>query len=115
MGHIYFNSFEFLKQNMKQMENLIHVMTDKCPKLTKFVIPGGGSVCSAQTHIARTVCRRLERMYTFYVSCSELNDERNRFERIIGIPHYFNRLSDFLFALARYENLMEGFSDKIFD
>jgi cob(I)alamin adenosyltransferase len=66
-------------------------MNTSLPKMKNFIIPGGDQLVSA-THIARTVCRRAERLIT---KLSETED----IEEIIII--YLNRLSDYLFVLAR--------------
>ncbi len=75
---------QFLEQKIDQME-------DSLPPMTHFVLPGGHeqvSVC----HICRTVCRRAERKITY------LNEVEPVDENLIK---YLNRLSDYLFVLAR--------------
>ena len=64
--------------------------------LRSFILPGG-SPAAAYLHLARTVCRRAERMMV------ELNDKPGE---AIGGPalKYINRLSDFLFVAGRYAN-----------
>lgn len=69
--------------------------------LKNFVLPGG-SVCAAELHRARTVCRRAERCT---LTASRTSPVRS--ELIV----YLNRLSDLLFVLARYENHTAGLSD----
>ena len=64
------------------------------PKLTSFILPGG-SEAGALLHVARTVCRRGERLIV------RLAREENI--RLYPVK-YTNRLSDFLFVLARYVN-----------
>ena len=62
--------------------------------LKSFILPGG-SLVSAQMHVARTVCRRAERLV----------DALGRKEEIGKFPlMYLNRLADFLFVAARYMN-----------
>jgi len=61
------------------------------PPMTNFILPGGHPVVS-YCHIARTVCRRAERMTT-------LLNEQSPISEIVLI--YLNRLSDYLFILAR--------------
>lgn len=78
-----------------QLEESIDVMTAELPPLKKFILPGGHhAACTA--HIARTICRRTERRV---VSLSSI-------ERIDPLViQYINRLSDWLFTLARHINL----------
>jgi cob(I)alamin adenosyltransferase len=66
--------------------------------LKNFIIPGG-SPFAARIHLARTVCRRAERAV---VRLSRNEDIGG------GVTMYLNRLSDFLFVLARYANTCAG-------
>ncbi len=64
--------------------------------LRSFVLPGG-STAAAQLHVARTVCRRAERLI------AELKDRPD--ESVSSeVLKYVNRLSDFLFVASRYAN-----------
>ena len=64
--------------------------------LRSFVLPGG-SAASAYLHLARTICRRAERLI------AELKDKPD--ESISSeVLKYINRLSDFLFVASRYAN-----------
>ena len=72
------------------LEQAIDEMDAKLPKLTKFVLPGGNTV-SSYCQIARTVCRRAER------NMLRITD----FAPPESILIYINRLSDYLFVLAR--------------
>lgn len=83
------------------LENTIDQMTDELPPLTSFILPGG-SLASAQLHVARTVCRRAERIVVALQSHEPLGDH---------VLLYLNRLSDFLFTLARWENLKAGIAE----
>ncbi len=76
------------------LEKSIDFMEDALPPLKSFILPGGSQAGSI-FHFARTVCRRAERIT---VECSK--EEQISEEAIM----YLNRLSDFLFVLARYEN-----------
>lgn len=73
--------------------------------LENFVLPGG-SPSAAQLHVARTVCRRAERVL---VSLSR--------REAVGefTVRYLNRLSDALFVLARFENHQRGVRDVLWD
>jgi cob(I)alamin adenosyltransferase len=86
---------------VRWLEQRIDEMTAALPPLTNFILPGGAAA-SAQIHIARTVCRRAERI-TAALQASEPVGEH-------ALP-YLNRLSDFLFTLARYENMRAGISE----
>ena len=67
-------------------------MNTELPDLTHFILPGG-HMASSHAQIARCVCRRAERRVI------ELNNNDPRFSLEIK---YLNRLSDYLFVLARY-------------
>ena len=73
------------------LENEIDKMDADLPQMTHFILPGGHQAVSF-CHIARCVCRRAERLSV------ELNDEEIINNDIIK---YLNRLSDYLFTLAR--------------
>ncbi len=73
------------------LENEIDAMNQQLPELTNFILPGGHPAASA-CHVARTVCRRAERT-VIRLSSSISSDEI--------IFTYLNRLSDYLFVLAR--------------
>jgi len=76
------------------IENLITTIEIKLPKLTKFIIPHG-SEASARLHVARAVCRTSERAIVRHFAKN--NSIQNNAQIII----YLNRLSDYLFLLAR--------------
>ncbi|MGK0413252.1 MAG: cob(I)alamin adenosyltransferase [Polaribacter sp.] len=73
------------------LENEIDEMDAVLPQMTHFILPGGHQAVSF-CHVARCVCRRAERLSV------ELNDEEPLNENILK---YLNRLSDYLFVLAR--------------
>lgn len=75
------------------LENEIDNMNDKLPPMKNFILPGGNAAVSS-THIARCVCRRAERF------CVNLKQQDIFIEPII--IKYLNRLSDYLFVLARF-------------
>ena len=79
------------EDDILMLEKAIDEMNDTLPQLKNFVIPGGHKLVSG-THIARTVCRRAERLVI------ELAEQEEIEEIIIT---YLNRLSDYLFVLAR--------------
>lgn len=75
------------------LEREIDAMTDVLPPMRFFVLPGGHLAVST-THVCRCVCRRAERL------CVNMQ-EHNLFVEPLVIK-YLNRLSDYLFILARY-------------
>ena len=83
------------------LEDSIDLLTAQLPPLTAFILPGGAPA-SAQIHVARTVCRRVERFVTQLAESEPVGEH--------ALP-YLNRLSDFLFTLARWENLQSHVPD----
>lgn len=77
--------------DIKVLEDEIDTMEKNLPELTSFVLPGGNREISF-THISRSICRRAERLVI------SLPDKNDYDERVIK---YLNRLSDYLFVLAR--------------
>ncbi|AJA69127.1 cob(I)yrinic acid a,c-diamide adenosyltransferase [Myroides odoratimimus] len=77
--------------DIELLENEIDRMEDSLPQMTHFVLPGGHTTVS-YCHIARCVCRRAERL-SVSLNESEPVDE--------SVLKYLNRLSDYLFVLAR--------------
>jgi cob(I)alamin adenosyltransferase len=80
-----------LEADIDYLEKEIDEMEDNLPPMTHFVLPGGHTTVS-YCHIARCVCRRAERLAV------HLNDIEPTDELVIK---YLNRLSDYLFVLAR--------------
>lgn len=78
-------------KSIQFLENEIDTMDSELPQMTHFILPGGHQAVSF-CHVARCVCRRAERL------CVELNDEEAINSDILK---YLNRLSDYLFVLAR--------------
>jgi cob(I)alamin adenosyltransferase len=78
------------------LESEIDRLNDELAPLQSFVLPGG-SPAAAYLHLARTVCRRAERLI------AELKDKPGE---SVGaeVLQYVNRLSDFLFVAGRYAN-----------
>jgi cob(I)alamin adenosyltransferase len=82
---------EIQESDILNLESAIDLMETSLPMLKSFVLPGG-HVISSQCHIARTVCRRAERQII------RLSSELFVPDTVIK---YINRLSDYLFVLAR--------------
>lgn len=78
------------------MEERIDKLTEQLPPLKNFILPGGTAE-SSLLHLARTICRRVERRVVATACIEETN---------IKIITYLNRLSDLLFVLARYNNVL---------
>ena len=78
------------------LEHQIDRLNTELKPLRSFVLPGG-SAAAADLHLARTVCRRAERLI------AELKDKPG--ESVTpAVLKYVNRLSDFLFVAARFSN-----------
>lgn len=91
--------YEPLRVTQSQVDRLeaeIDEMNSELKPLKSFVLPGG-SPAAAALHVARTVCRRAERIMT------ELASDPNEVVSEAAIK-YVNRLSDFLFVASRYVN-----------
>lgn len=83
---------------VKTLEQAIDTFDNLLPPLEGFIAPGGCS-SGAALHLARTVCRKAERvMIAFNGQLASENQLRPT------LPTYLNRLSDLLFAMARYTN-----------
>ncbi|WP_111384070.1 cob(I)yrinic acid a,c-diamide adenosyltransferase, partial [Rhodoplanes serenus] len=83
-------------EQVARLEREIDTLNADLAPLRSFVLPGG-SPAAAALHVARTVCRRAERLI------AELADRPG--ETVSGPAlHYVNRLSDFLFVAARWAN-----------
>lgn len=82
-------------QDITRLESEIDEVNASLPSLNSFLLPGG-SEPAARLHHARAVCRRVER------AAIDLKNQDDEFEAII--LHYLNRLSDWLFVMARHCN-----------
>ena len=80
------------KKDTEFLEDAIDKMSEKLNPLENFIIPGGNKLISF-THVARCVCRRAEINITTLKEKEDLNKE---------ILLFINRLSDYLFTLARF-------------
>ncbi len=81
------------------LEKGIDSLTEQLPPQKAFVIPGAPRV-SSECHVARTICRRCER-HALVIGTGGENNTQVTDSVEIGIK-YLNRLSDYLFTLARY-------------
>jgi cob(I)alamin adenosyltransferase len=80
-----------LAEETASLERYIDEMNAVLPEMRNFVLPGG-HVAVSQAHISRCVCRRAERQLVYLTEQEEVHPE---------IVKYINRLSDYLFVLAR--------------
>jgi len=86
------------EEDIRYLEEAIDELEEDLETLKNFILPGG-SQAGATLHVARTVCRRAERSA---VRCNETDDISEETLK------FLNRLSDFFFVLARYENKQAG-------
>jgi cob(I)alamin adenosyltransferase len=81
------------QSDIETLEGRIDAMTAALPPMKSFILPGGHPVVSS-IHIVRCVCRRAERLAVTMQQADLFVDEK--------VIQYLNRLSDYLFTLARY-------------
>lgn len=84
--------------DIARLENAIDQVDSRLPALNSFVLPGG-TPDAATAHIARTVCRRAERRVITLASEAEVDP---------AVVRFLNRLSDLLFAIARFFVIFSG-------
>ena len=85
---------DLLESDILLLETEMDKMNEKLPELKHFILPGGNTTVSF-CHLARCVCRRAERMVV-HLGAESFVDNK--------ISIYLNRLSDYLFVLARKLN-----------
>ena len=85
-----------LSSQVERLERDIDRLNEKLSPLTSFILPGG-TPAAAHLHVARTICRRAERIIVELAA----KPEEPVSEAAI---HYMNRLSDFLFVASRAVN-----------
>ena len=93
------------KDRIKDIEDQIDIITNKLPPLKEFILPGGSELIS-RLHIARTSCRNAERSLISMYGNQNLNQLHAK---------YMNRLSDYLFLLARLVKHNEGVKEEHWD
>lgn len=100
-----FNLPDISDQHVTELEMAIDEMAKNLPTLKNFVLPAG-CISAAQAHVARTVCRRVERDFVAFHQQhpGDLKDIHLR---------YLNRLSDYLFIVARSLVIESGSSEEI--
>ncbi len=82
---------DLLQSDIELLEKEIDAMDDLLPPLKSFILPGG-TIVASHIHVARCICRRAERLAVHLAAETEVPDI---------IVRYLNRLSDYLFTLAR--------------
>ena len=89
--------------DVQPIEGMIDSIQAELPKQHSFILPGGCQAAS-YAHVARTVCRRAERLIIALPGASKLPSE---------LLCFINRLSDYLFVLARKINIFAGIDENI--
>jgi cob(I)alamin adenosyltransferase len=98
----------FTDEPAKQLESSIDRMNASLTELKQFILPGG-HLSASLAHMARCVCRRTERRV---IALVEAEDGRAGPTETMGhILVFLNRLSDYLFVLARFCNHLHGRKD----
>lgn len=92
-------------ESIKRIEDEIDRVDGDLPKLRKFILPGG-SRSAALAHVCRTVCRRAERQIYRLAETSEVEEP---------VLIFMNRLSDYLYVLARKECIRNNGKEIIWD
>jgi cob(I)alamin adenosyltransferase len=92
---------DFGSDKVLQLESWIDTIQAQLPPLTGFILPGG-SLVGASLNVARSICRRAERL-AVALSKNQALDEL--------CVTYLNRLSDYLFVLSRLANQRLGIKD----
>ena len=90
--------FQIPRERIEALEKGIDSFEAELPPLRQFILAGGGNG-GALLHVARTVCRRAERRVVGLSEKIEVNPD---------VIEYLNRLSDYLFVIARVVNHREG-------
>jgi cob(I)alamin adenosyltransferase len=85
-------------RHVAALESEIDDWNASLPELRSFILPGGGWV-AAYLHLARTVCRRAERLIVHLAETEEIGKE---------VLPYVNRLSDALFVMSRHASRLYG-------
>jgi cob(I)alamin adenosyltransferase len=90
--------FRISRSRIQSLEDAIDGFETELPELRQFIL-AGGSPAGAMLHVARTICRRAERRVVSLAERVEIHPD---------VIEYLNRLSDFLFVIARAVNHREG-------
>jgi cob(I)alamin adenosyltransferase len=93
---------DFPAESTRFLEESIDTMNTELPSLARFILPGGDPA-ACWSHVARCICRRAER-HTVRI----VQKNPSEAEVYAGVLIYLNRLSDYLFVLARFCNKHTG-------
>ena len=96
-----FDSAKLPEGEIELLEQEVDRMMKLLPERQGFILPGG-TQAAAQAHVCRTVCRRAERRIVTLSDVAQISQETLQ---------YVNRLSDYLFVLAKIINFNEGKSE----
>lgn len=86
------------EEDISGLEVWMDKMDESLEPLQFFILPGGGKAATF-LHVARTICRRAERGIVFLNETEEVRPE---------LIKYLNRLSDYLFIMARYVSMLDN-------
>ncbi len=86
------------EEEISELEHWMDDLDAELEPLQFFILPSGGKA-AASVHVCRTVCRRAERAMVYLNETEEVGPE---------LIKYLNRLSDYLFILARYISKISG-------
>jgi len=100
-GEEFTSNLAVRNEDIEVLELAIDRYQEGLPELRNFILPGG-ELSVAQCHVARTVCRRAERRIVEFSEQEKVQPE---------LIKYINRLSDFLFVLARYLGHKNGVAE----
>lgn len=100
-GEEFTAKLEIKREDIEVLEKAIDHFEETLPELRNFILPGG-EVSVAQCHMARTICRRAERRIVEFSEQTHVQDDMIK---------YVNRLSDFLFVLARKLSHSKGIEE----
>jgi len=105
-GELSIPGYELIQpEAVERLENELDRLNVELEPLKEFILPGG-TAAAAWCHLARSICRRADRRVVTLSREAELSD----------LPRqYLNRLSDYLFVLARYLNKAAGSGDVLWD
>jgi cob(I)alamin adenosyltransferase len=97
------------QEHIEFLEKSIDRMVAALPELKAFILPGGHPT-AAWAHVARTVCRRTERRVVRFLDASFKMQTPDSYQQALI---YINRLSDYLFVVARYCNYLFDAPEKL--
>ncbi len=98
----------FTREPAEKLESDIDTMSEQLPELKQFILPQG-HLSAAMAQTARAVCRRTERRVIAFVT--QEGGGTPETDTLGNILVFLNRLSDYLFVLARYLNKLHGIED----